>query len=64
MTVQGLFLCKHGHLNIAPAIAYLTTLVQKLNCTDWTKLCQMLQFLKQTVKDKLTLRADASGHVK
>ena len=39
VTVQGLFLCKCGHPNIAPAIAYLTTQVQKPNCTDWTKLC-------------------------
>ena len=54
MTMQGFFFCKCGHPDIAPAIAYLTTLVQKLNCTDWTKLCQMLQFLKQTVKDNLT----------
>ena len=28
VTMQGLFLCKHGHLDIAPAIAYLTTWVQ------------------------------------
>ena len=34
MTVQGLFLCKHGHPDIAPAIAYLTTWVQEPNCTD------------------------------
>ena len=61
VTTQGLFLCKHGHLDIAPAIAYLTTWVQKPNHADWTKLCQMMQFLKQTVKDKLTLRADCSG---
>ena len=61
MTAQGLFLCKHGHPDIAPAIAYLTAWVQKPNPTDWTKLCQMMQFLKQTVKDKLTLRADSSG---
>ena len=61
MTAQGLFLCKHGHPDIAPAIAYLTTWVQKPNHADWTKLCQMLQFLKQTVKDKLSLRADSSG---
>ena len=27
MTTQGLFLCKHGHLDITPAIAYLTTQV-------------------------------------
>ena len=42
MTKQGLFLCKHGHLDIAPVIAYLTTWVQKPKHTDWTKLCQML----------------------
>ena len=28
VTMQGLFLCTHGHLDIAPAIAYLTTWVQ------------------------------------
>ena len=39
MTVQGLFLCKHGHLDITPAIAYLATWVQKPNHADWTKLC-------------------------
>ena len=32
----------------------------KPNHKDWTKLCQMMRFLKQ-VKDKLTLRADSSG---
>ena len=64
VTMQGLFLCKHGHLDIEPAIAYLTTWVQKPNHADWTKLCQMLQFLKQTVKDKLTLRTDSSGCLK
>ena len=61
MTTQGLFLRNHGHPDIAPTIAYRTTQVQKLNHADWTKLCQMMQFLKQTVKDKLTLRADGSG---
>ena len=60
MTMQGLFLSKHGHLDIAHAI----TLVQKPNHTDGTRLCQMLQCLKQTVKDKLTLRADGSGCLK
>ena len=63
VTMQGLFICKHGHLDIAPEIAYLTTWVEKPNHTDWTKLCQMMQFLKQTVKDKLTLRADSSGYL-
>ena len=64
MTAQGLFLCKHGHPDIMPAIAYLTTQVQKPNHADWTKLCQLMQFLKQTVKDKLTLRANGLGHLK
>ena len=39
MTMQGLFLCKYGCPNIVPAIAYLTTWVQKPNHADWTKLC-------------------------
>ena len=42
MTMQGLFLCKHGHPDIAPVIAYLTTWVWEPNHADWTKLCQML----------------------
>ena len=36
VTVQGPFLCKHGCPAIAPAIAYLTTQVQKPNHADWT----------------------------
>ena len=47
VTAQGLFLCKHGCPDIAPAIAYLTTWVPKPNHADWTKLCQMLQFLNE-----------------
>ena len=62
--MQGLFLYKHGHPDIAPAIAYLTTWVQKPNHADWTKLCRLLQFLKQTVKDKLTLRRGGLGCLK
>ena len=38
-TMHGLFLCKHCHPDIAPAIAYLTTQVQNPNHTDCTKLC-------------------------
>ena len=35
----------------------------KPNHADWNKLCRMMQLLKQTVKDKLILRADSSGHL-
>ena len=57
MTVQGLFLCKHGCPDIAPAIAKLTTWVQNPNHTDWTKLCQMLQFLKQNCEGQVNLKS-------
>ena len=42
VTAQRLFLYKHSHPNIAPAIAYLTTWAQKPNHADWTKLCHLL----------------------
>ena len=38
MAVQGLFLCNCSHLDISPAIAYLTTWVQKPNHAVPTKL--------------------------
>ena len=38
MTAHGLFLCKHGCLDIAPAIAYFTTWVQEPNHADWTEI--------------------------
>ena len=61
VTAQGLFLCKRGRPDIAPAIAYLTTRVQKPNYDDWGKLCRLMKFLNQTVDDRLTLSADGSG---
>ena len=57
MTMQGLFLCKHGCLDIAPAVAYLITQVQKPNHADWTKLCEMVQFLKQNSEGQITLKS-------
>ena len=39
LTTQGLFLCRCGCPDLTPAIAYLTTWVQKPNHSDWTKLC-------------------------
>ena len=63
-TAQGLFVCKHGRPDISPAIAYLTTRVRKPNQDDWNKLVRMMKFLKQTVKDHLTLKADGSKTLK
>ena len=64
VTAQGLFACKRARPDISPAIAYLATRVQKSNQDDWAKLTRMMKFLKQTVKDRLTLRADGSGELK
>ena len=64
VTAQGLFLCKRARPDICPAIAYLTTHVNAPNEDDWSKLSRMMKFLKQTVKDRLTLRADGTGELR
>jgi hypothetical protein len=59
MVAKGLFLCKRGRPDISPAIAFLTTRVRGPKQDDWDKLVRLLRFLRQTCKDKLTLRADS-----
>ena len=63
-TAQGLFLCKQARPDISPAIAYFTTRVRAPTKDDWSKLVRMMKFLKQTAKDRLTLRADGSAILK
>ena len=60
VTAQGLFLCKRGRPDISPAIAYLTTRVRSPNEDDWEKLMRMIQYLKHTKNDRLTLESDES----
>jgi hypothetical protein len=64
ITAQGLFLCKRGRPDIALAIAYLTTRVRNPDEDDWAKLTRMVQYLKQTATDRLTLRSDGTGVLK
>lgn len=64
ITAQGLFLCKRGRPDIAPAIAYLTTRVQNPNESDWCKLKRMIKYLDQTANDRLTLKSDRSRILK
>jgi hypothetical protein len=64
MVAKGLFLCKRGRPDIAPAIAYLSTRVQCPNEDDWEKLVRLLRFLRQTYKDRLTLQADDKNSAK
>ena len=59
-TAQGLFLCKRARPDISLAIAYLMMRVHNLNEDDQKKLVRMMKFLKQTVNDHLTLKADGS----
>jgi len=58
VTAQGLFLCKRP--DISPSIAYLTTRVRSPNEDDWEKLVRMMQYLKHTKNNRLTLEADES----
>jgi hypothetical protein len=60
LTAQGLFACKRARPDISPAIAFLTTRVRNPNQDDWQKLMRMIKYLKQTSKDRLTLRSDGT----
>ena len=64
VTAQGPFACNGARPDISPAIAYLTTQVRAPNQADWDKLVRIMKFLKQTAKDRLTLRANGSGELR
>jgi hypothetical protein len=63
-TAQGLFLCKRGRPDISPAIAFFTTRVREPNVEDWNKLVRMMQYLKITKDDVLTLSADENKRMR
>jgi hypothetical protein len=46
--MKGMFLCKRGHQDIQPAVAFLATRVTEPNEGDWKKLVKMMNFLKAT----------------
>ena len=62
-SAKGLFACKRARPDISPAIAYTSTRVRNPNEDDWRKLVRMMKFLKQTSKDRLTLKADGSHNL-
>jgi hypothetical protein len=64
VVAQGLFLCKRARPDISPAIAFLSTRVRAPTQEDWSKLVRMMKFLKGTVNDLLTLKADGSKVLK
>jgi hypothetical protein len=63
MVAKALFLSKRGRPDIAPAVAFLTTRVQQPTNEDWEKLLRLMRFLRQTIRDRLTLQADGKRTV-
>ena len=55
---KGLFLCKRSRPDIQPTIAVLSTRVKSPTESDWKKLIRMLEYLKETSKLCLKLKAD------
>ena len=58
MVAKGLFLCKRSRPDIQPTIAVLSTRVKSPTESDWKKLIKMLEYLNETSKLCLKLKAD------
>jgi hypothetical protein len=55
--MKGMFLCKHGHQDVQPAIAFMATRVTKPYEGDWKELVKMMNFLEATKNDIATMSA-------
>ena len=60
---KALFLTKRARPDIQPAVSFLCTRVKEPTTYDWHKLVRLMQFLKDTKEDCLTLESDGSGTV-
>jgi len=56
--MKAMFLCKRARQDIEPGICFLSSRTSKPNESDWQKLTKILEFLKGTKDDVLTLEAD------
>ena len=61
---KGLFASKRGRPDIQPAISFMATRVKAPNEGDWTKLKRLMQFLKTTQDDVLTLKGNGTNVIK
>jgi hypothetical protein len=59
-----MFLCKHGHQDIQPAIAFMATRVTEPNEGDWEKLAKMMNYLKAIKDDVPSMSANDTGTIK
>ena len=57
-TQKLLFVAKRSRPDIQPTLSFLCTRVQKSNVTDWEKLKRLLQFINDTIDERLTPSAD------
>jgi hypothetical protein len=62
--MKGMFASKRGRQDISPVIAFLSTRVREPNEGDWQKLVRMMNFLKATQDDVMTLSADDTQTIK
>jgi hypothetical protein len=56
--MKAMFLCKRARPDIDQGITFLSSRAKEANEGDWTKLLQVLGFLKGTINDVLKLEAD------
>ena len=59
-----LFVSKRARTDILVTVSCLTTRVSKADEDDWKKLKRLLQYLRSTIKLKMTLSADSMSSVK
>ena len=62
--MKGMFLCKRGHQDIQPAIAFMATRVTEPNEGDWKKLVKMMNFLKATKDEIPVMSCDNTNSIK
>jgi hypothetical protein len=61
---KALFLCKHARPDLQTTVAFLCTRVKSCNEDDYKKLTRMLQFIRATKDDFLTLSANSLHNVR
>ena len=61
--MKGMFLVKRARPDLEPGFAFLSTRVKCSTEEDWSKLVKIMNFVKVTKNDILTLEADDTGNL-
>ena len=62
--INVIFICKRARPDVEPAVSFLSTRTSKPDESDWLKLIRMLEFLKGTRDDILSLEVDDSQNLR